>query len=334
MLRDMKNAKSSIYLETYQFDDDKVGRRFRKVIHDKVKEGVKVGILVDSWQSTTNKDFFKSMIKDGARVKFFREIKYVLRFISKNHERNHRKLLIIDKHISYVGSANITGMGLDWRELVVRFEGDISKKLFRSFVQTWKDHGKITKKRINRIIHKSFKIISDMPSQLFTPTQNQYLDLLNKAKSEILIITPYFVPSIKFRTAFVDAVERGVNVIIITPFEADVTVVNFVRSGFMGRLFEKGVNIYTYMPTMIHSKLLVVDKKFFLFGSSNLDYRSFMHLHEINLVGRDKEMIRQLREYFSDTMKDCKMFNHNKWKKRSSIQRIAEMIVYFGRRYL
>ena len=102
----------------------------------------------------------------------------------------------------------------------------------------------------------------------------------------------------------------------------------------MGKLVEKGVNIYTYMPTMIHTKLLIVDKKFFLFGSSNLDYRSFMHLHEINLVGRDKEMINQLRKYFSETLKDCKYFNHNKWKNRSSIRKIAEMIVYFARRYL
>ena len=339
MLKDIKNAKKSIYLETYQFDNDIVGKKFRKVLLKKVREGVKVRILIDVWQSTADKEFFKSLINAGAKVKFFREIKYVLRFISKNHERNHRKLLIIDKNISYIGSANITVMGLDWRELVVRFEGEISIKLFKTFVQTWNDHGKISKKRLNRIIHKSFKIINDMPSQIFTPTQNEYLNLIKHAKSEILIITPYFVPSFEIRSSFLEAIKRGVNIIIITPFEItpyelSSTLVNYVRSGFMGKLVERGVNIYTYMPTMIHTKLLIVDKKFFLFGSSNLDYRSFMHLHEINLVGRDKEMINQLRKYFSETLKDCKYFNHNKWKNRSSIRKIAEMIVYFARRYL
>ncbi len=357
MLKDIQNAKSSIYLETYQFDNDKVGRLFRKALLEKVKEGVRVRVLVDVWQSTADKEFFKDLIEAGAKVKFFREIKYVLRFISKNHERNHRKLLIIDKRISYVGSANITAMGMDWRELVVRFEGDITEKLFRTFVKTWNSHGKISKKRLNRIFHKSFKIINDAPSQIFTPTKNEYVNLINKAKNEILIITPYFVPNTEIRQAFIEAINRGVNIIIIIPEKPDVTLITYEKKGFLekfiennarvlekgvqiytygflGKLVEKGVNIYTYMPSMIHTKLLVIDKKFFLFGSSNLDYRSFMHLHEINVVGKDKLMIKQLREYFSDTLKDCKYFNHNRWKRRSVFKRILEMLLYYGRRYL
>src|SRR3989344_6348799 len=122
MLKDIVSAKSSICLETYIYDKDKIGNRFLSALIKKAKEGVKIKLFIDAWGSTVKKDYFEKLIRLGGEVKFFREFRYVIRIFSKNHERNHRKLLIVDNKISYIGSANITASCLNWRELVIRLE--------------------------------------------------------------------------------------------------------------------------------------------------------------------------------------------------------------------
>ena len=92
MLKDINNAKKFILLETYIYDNDETGLKFKEILIKKAKQGVKINLLVDGWGSTVDKDYFKELIKLGADVRLFREIKYFIRFFSKNHERNHRKV--------------------------------------------------------------------------------------------------------------------------------------------------------------------------------------------------------------------------------------------------
>lgn len=337
MLNDIKEAKHKIYLETYQFDNDYIGIKFRNELIKKASQGVKVAVLIDSWGSSSNKDFFKKLVKAGGRVRFFREFQYVIRLISKNHERNHRKLLLIDDKISYIGSRNITAQGIDWREIVVRFEGKITIHLKNSFIKTWKAHGNLSVKRFNKIVHKSFEIIQDIPSKINTTTEKKYYHLINQAKKEIFIVTPYFIPSGRIRKAFSNAVKRKVKISIIIPNQYEdpyALIANTLRNRYLGRLYNNGINIYTYMPNYIHTKLLIIDKKFFILGSSNLDYRSFIHQFEINIMGKDKKMIESLRKYFFETLDDSKLFNYYEWKKRSSIIKFLELIVYTMRKYV
>ncbi len=334
MLQDIRNSTSSIYLETHMFTRDKIGNAFRKELTKKAEQGVKVILLVDVWYSNVDKKYFRKLISKGAEVRFFREILYVARFLTKNHERDHRKLLIIDDNIVYVGSANITALCLEWRELVVRIEGEIALDFKKSFFVSWENFsGKINPKSLGKIVHKSFEILNEMPSAFYKPTERRYIRLINGAKKEILIETPYFIPSFEVMLALSKAIKRGVVVKLITPLESDVAAVDILRSLYLGRMHQKGLKIFYYKKSVLHAKLLIVDTKFFLFGSSNLDYRSFLHQHDLNVFGHDQKMVRALKRHFKETLRMSEKFDYGEWKSRSSLLKIAENFLNIFREY-
>lgn len=355
MLEDINQAKESIYLETYIYENDKIGEIFRKALIKKANEGVEVKILIDALGAGNTREFlhktfglkknlglgkgidkkyFSKLEKSGGEIRFFKEIRYVFRIFGQNHERNHRKLLIIDNTISYLGSINITESGKNWRELVLRLEGSVSEHFRDSFMNHWKLSGKITKIKIRLMLHKGFEILQDLPADKKKLTAEKYLKLINSAKKEILIETPYFVPPITIRHALAKAVRRKVSVKLLIPCKSDLEILDLIRNRYLGRLYKKGIEIHYYTPDALHSKLLIIDDKFFLLGSSNLDYRSFIHDYEINLLGRDKKIISELRSFFNSGLKNSKLFSYYEWKSRSSFTKLAEMFVSLIENYL
>ncbi len=334
MLEDIKNARSYIYLETFIYWDDVIGKAFKKALTQKAKEGVKIKLLLDSWSAKIPKDYFSELEGYGGAVRYFREIKYVLRTVSKNHERNHRKLLLIDGELSYIGSANISAEFYpNGRELVMRLNGDITRVFARTFLKNWSEVGNLTPKRIKRIIHRGFEIIQDIPSEIYKATENKYIKLIQSSRKEILIESPYFVPSRGIRKAFARAIRRGVKVKVLIPFKSDMYIADVVRNRYLGIAYRDGVDLY-YYPRKTHAKLLIIDSKFFLLGSTNLDYRSFLHQYEINLIGRDPKMIKALKDFFNQGLREASLFNYKEWKRRSSLKKFPELFLYLIRRYV
>src|SRR5210317_983277 len=134
MLEDIAVATKCVYIETYKYGSGNIGERFRDVLTKKAEEGVEVKVLIDSWGSSVSHSFFKELIKFGGEVRFFMKIRFFWDFFTKNHRRNHRKLLLIDDKITYLGSSNIAGHSLNWCESMLRME-DLSmnkhlKKIF------------------------------------------------------------------------------------------------------------------------------------------------------------------------------------------------------------
>jgi len=338
MIGDIENSKKSVYIETYIYGNDEVGKRFREALIKKAIHGIKVLILIDAWgakKGNLDKEFFSKLTEAGGEVRFFKNLSsYLYKLTGQNHEIDHRKLLLIDGDITYTGSANITHECLNWRELVIKLEGEITLDFTKSFLNQWNRCEKISKKIIKKIIYEGFEIILDVPEPGYTPIENKYVKLIKKSKKEILIETPYFVPPIKIRKELYKAVKRGVKVKIIMPQFSDHKVINIIKNRYLGTLYRHGIELYDYTSSMIHSKLLLVDDKFFLLGSSNLDYRSFIHQYEINLFGKDQKMIAELKKFFNHDLGKCKPFDYNFWKKRSSIKKIFEMLVSIVERYL
>ncbi len=333
MLEDINSAKKFIFLETYIFDDDVIGKKFRNLLIKKAKQGLKIKLLLDAWGGTAKKPFFERLIKAGAEVRFFREIRYFVRIFSKNHERNHRKLLLIDNKITYIGSMNITAGCLDWRELVLRMEDGITHEFAKSFFQSWEMFGKLNKRRIEKIIHDEFEIIQDIPMYYQRATENRLYRLFSKAKKKISIETPFFVPSNKLINTLGKAVKRGVEVILLIPYHSGVRTVDIVRNGYLGKMYKKGVFIHYYRKNL-HSKLLIIDNSFFMLGSSNIDYRSFNHNYEINFIGKDKRIIKELNCFFMKGILHSEIFNYKEWKKRSSFWKTMELFLELIKRYL
>lgn len=336
MLADIKEAKHYIYLEVYKFSKEEIGELFRDALAQKAVEGVEVKLLLDAWGTGSSKTFFKKIIDNGGEVRIFNTLRIGTRLITQSHRRNHRKLLIIDDTIAYIGSPNITNYCMRWRELTIKLEGRIAKSFKYVFNNDFAVYNKFyyKTKQLTEIIQiASYEIIRDVPSIARQRIMNKYLQLTREAEKSIYIETPYFLIGYRLRKALKDAANRGVEVIVALPLNSDVLLVDILRNLYLGKLFREGVKFKMYYPSNLHSKLILIDDKIFGIGSANFDYRSFRYLHEILLVGDNSEIINKLLEYKKNTLLNCYDFNYEQWEERPVLEKIvAYMLISF--RYL
>ncbi|MCF8369911.1 MAG: phosphatidylserine/phosphatidylglycerophosphate/cardiolipin synthase family protein [Bacteroidales bacterium] len=330
MLDDIARAKKYIYLETYRFNNDVIGIKFRDALTKKSSEGVEIKLLMDSWGTSLPSNFFKKMLENGAEVRYFRKLKYVWNFFTRNHKRNHRKLIVIDDEISYIGSANLTDYSLNWRESILRIQADLSVAFRKVFLKHFEIYNKYSFEQgmqIRKVVYGQFEILQDVPSLTRQRIRKRYIELIKTTTSKIVIVTPYFLPSFFLRKALADAAERGVDVQIIMPKNSDVGLIDVLRNRFLGPLSQHGVHLLFYMPHNLHAKMLLVDDEYFSIGSPNFDYRSFRFQHEIVLIGKEKQITEQVKEYIDETLENSEPFNYDEWKNRSSIQRFFEWLI-------
>ncbi|MDA3839737.1 MAG: phosphatidylserine/phosphatidylglycerophosphate/cardiolipin synthase family protein [Patescibacteria group bacterium] len=329
MLHDIRGAHKYVYLETYIFDDDKIGKKFREELERKALEGLDIKILLDDYGTALNKKYFKTLINNGADVRFFRKLKFSLRFIHRNNHRNHRKILVIDDKISYLGSSNISHRTINWWELNIRMKGRISPLFKKIFLLNFKIYNKlIFRKKIHTKIIKfeDIEIIRDVPSIRIRNFRRKKIELIQNARKSLIIETPYFIPEPLFIRKLRKAIKRGVNVTLLVPKKSDVKIVDIISKKYLGIIYKIGVNIKLYKPNVLHSKAILVDDESFLFGSTNIDPRSSILQFEINLAGKNKEMAHQLRDHFNHTIYYAENFNFNEWSKRPKIHKFFEYI--------
>jgi len=332
MLDDIEAAKDYIYLETYRIGNDSIGIRFKEALKRKAHEGLEVKVLVDFWGgSGINNHFADDLKSSGVELRFFEKIKFNTDIFTRSHRRNHRKLLLIDDEIAYIGSSNITEYNLNWRESVLRMTGSITlafKKVFKQDFRIYNTYVFANKNNYLRLIHhQGFEIVRDMPSITKQRIMRKYSYLIKKAEKSIVIVTPYFLPGFMLRKLLMAASTRGVDVKIIMPKRSDVGLVDILRNKYMGQLHESGIQLMLYLTHNLHAKLLLIDDKIFSIGSSNFDYRSFRYMYEIVMIGEDKDIAAQVGKFVSDTLKNAELFDYEQWKRRPIISRFFEWLL-------
>ena len=330
MLEDIRQAKHYICLQMYKFYDDGIGRQFRDALTEKARQGVEVKVLIDSWGAGVSHSFFSDLIGFGGQVRFFTKIKFFIDFFTKNHRRNHRKLIVIDDAISWIGSGNITAYSLKWRELMLRIKGDIAHSFRKVFNLDFKLYNKYFFEKnsyIRLIRHGDFEIVRDVPSITKKRINKKFIQLIKNADKEVIIETPYFLPGYFLRRAMMDASKRGVRVYVIIPRHSDVMLVDILRNKYLGLLHLGGVKFLYYQDGVLHAKGILVDDSIFAIGSPNFDYRSFRYMHEIILVGRQQEVAEQLRAHIEQSLKFCEPFSYEKWLNRPKFQLLMEWLL-------
>lgn len=325
MLDDIGQAERYIYLETYKFGNDEVGLLFLDALTKAAQRGVQIKLLVDSWGVSYNEEFFSELIALGGEVRFFRKILYTFDFFTKNHRRNHRKFLLIDDQISYLGSANITGYSLQWRESVIRLTGGITLLFKRSFLDSYKIYrtyifNKFSYKK-SKFLDK-FELVEDMPSIYRQRLKTKLERLFSKAKKEIILETPYFLPGYKMRKCLADAAKRGVSVKVILPRHSDVRSIDLLSSKYYGFYHSNNIRLIFYSLNNLHAKLLMIDGETFGIGSPNFDYRSFRYQHEVMLFGTHKGIVDEVKRHVEETMMNCLPFDHLSWMRRPRIEKV------------
>ncbi len=329
MLDDIRNATKYIYLETYKYGNDPIGMKFRDELTKKAKQGVDVKVMIDSWGAYVNRNFFAEMIKHGGKLRFFKKINISINFFTKSHRRNHRKLLIIDDNIFYIGSVNISNYSIVWREGVLRMENQMAMIFKKLFLDNFAIYNKYFYDKIiySKVIkYKEYEIIRDVPTTVLQPTKKKYIELIRGAKEEIIIETPYFLPGSYVRKALIEAAKRGVKIKVLTPKHSDVGIVDTLRSRYLGEMHRNGIEFIFYLPYNLHAKIFLVDKKYFVLGTSNFDYRSFRFQHEINLFGNNRNIVNQIVDHLNGTISDSVPFDYQHWLKRPFIEKFFEWI--------
>ncbi len=330
MLDDIENAQHSIYLETYRFNNDAIGSRFREALYQQAKKGREIKILVDSWGTPGSAAYFSNITANGGELRFFKKIKITFDFFTRNHRRNHRKLLIIDDRIVYIGSANLTAYSFNWKELVLRMDHEIATVFKKVFLENYKRYNKYIYRNIpysKPLKFKGFEVLRDAPSIIHQRIKKRYETLIKHARRKVVIETPYFLPGFLLRKILMDAAQRGVEVNVIIPHHSDVRMVDILRNKYLGGLHRAHVNILFYEGVNLHAKLLVIDGKLFSLGSANFDYRSFRYMHEITLMGKEKVILQKIEQHINDILKDCVEFDYEKWLRRPMIERVFEWIL-------
>ncbi len=331
MIEDIEKSKKYVYIETFRVGKDEIGERFRRVLTKKAKEGIEVKLLIDYWGAgPIDHDYFSKLIKYNGEVRFFEKIIYNSDIFTRSHRRNHRKLLLIDDEITYIGSSNLTDYNMNWRESMLRMKSDITITFVKLFNQDFKSYNKYSFNKPYKtqpVKHDSFEIIRDAPSITRKQINNKFIQLIKNAKSRITIETPYFLPGYFLRKALMDASQRGVNVNIILPRHSDVTLIDILRNKYFGIMFKSGVNFLFYELNNLHAKMMLIDRNIFAIGSSNFDYRSFRYMYEIMLIGNNKDILNQVVTHMKLTISDSIKFNYNHWKKRPLINKFFEWIL-------
>jgi cardiolipin synthase len=329
MIEDIENARKYIYIETFRVGKDEIGEQFKRVLTKKAKSGVEVRLLIDYWGAgPINHDYFAELISYGGEVRFFEKIKFNSDIFTRSHKRNHRKLLLIDDDVAWIGSSNLTGYNMNWRESMLRMKSQGLTFVFtKLFMQDYRLYNKyVFNKAYNTRLVKydGFDILRDAPSIAIKRINQRFINMIKAARKKVIIETPYFLPGYFLRKSMIDAAKRGVDIRVILPRQSDVNLVDVLRNKYLGPLNADGIQFLFYTPNNLHAKLMLVDDQYFAIGSSNFDYRSFRYMYEIMLVGDEPSIVSQVKKHTEQTLSECIPFDRYKWQNRALFQKMAE----------
>lgn len=339
--KDLLKAKKYIYFQYYIIKDDIVFRSIIPILKQKAKEGVKVCIIYDGMGCRLIKNkVWKDLEKSGIEtVSFFPPI--LGQFNVRANYRNHRKIVVIDGHVGYIGGFNVGKeyISLDkrfgyWRDTHLKIVGEAVSSIEMRFVMDWNyATNKISRRlkfKFNKLYPSSknkvgIQIISSGPDLTEPIIRDNIIKMISLAKKSVKIQTPYFILDEAMMTALKIALHSGVDVQIMIPNKADHPVVNSASRYFAGQLIELGAKCYEYTKGFIHAKSVVIDDTICTVGTANMDIRSFKLNFEVNAVIFDKEVSKKLGDAFNNDTNDSILVTLQDYRKRGIFRRGKEM---------
>lgn len=337
----LKNAKETIHLEYYIIRNDNIGNQIKDILIQKAKEGIKIRLIYDDFGSKAIRGAYADELRAaGVEVYPFRKI-ILVAFANRLNYRNHRKIIVVDGKIGFVGGINI---GDDYinlptskvyhRDMHMRVEGPIVYSLQYIFLGDWQFCAKEKLTIDNRLFPnhmrqddgKIAQISASGPDSKYPMIMYTILRAIMLAKEEILITTPYFVPSEAVIEAIKNAALSGVKVKLLVPYETNSLVTQLASSSYYSAFMAAGVEIYRYKKGFIHAKTSVFDGQFSIIGTANMDNRSFNLNFEVNGIIYDEELGQQMRAEFAKDLTHSVRLDPIEWEKRGSVKRFIEKL--------
>ena len=357
MLAAIATARDHIHLETYILDDDEVGKQFADALIARQQQGVQVHLIHDSVGTLgTPDEFFKRMTDTGIKVLEFNPINPAqARKDWELNERDHRKLLIVDGRIAFLGGINISGVyssgslasgvsggsggkpdkkagdGTPWRDTHIQLEGPVVAEFQKLFMETWvAQKGEPmaarnyypTPERVGRDVVRA---IGSSPRDNYSAIYATLLSAIGSAETSVYLTNAYFAPDPQLLDALEDAARRGVDVKLILPSKTDSWLIFHAGRNYYQRLLKAGVKIYERQGVILHTKTGSIDGVWSTVGSTNLDWRSFLHNYEINAVVLGAEFGAQLQLMFDADLAGSRQVTLQEWKRRGLDLRVKEL---------
>lgn len=342
-------AKDHINMETYILDDDEVGRRFADALIEKQSHGVQVNLIYDSVGTLhTPHEFFKRLSDSGVSLLEYNPVNPLkLKKGWDVNQRNHRKLLIVDGEVAFLGGINISSVyssgslskkssnarhvSLPWRDTHFEVEGPVVAELQKLFIDTWeKQKGAPLAPRdyFPKLEVKGREVvraIGSSPDKGYSLIHATLISAIGSAESTVHLTNAYFVPDPQLVKALKDAAHRGVDVKIILPSHTDSGLVFHAGRSYYDNLLRHGVKIYERRAALLHAKTAVIDGVWSTIGSTNLDWRSFLHNDEINAVILGPDFGAQMEAMFEQDLAESDLITLEQWRRRSLSERLKEM---------
>ncbi len=341
LLRDMEAATDYIHVQYFIIEDDEVGRQMIDLLMRKAREGVQVRVLYDYVGSFYFKPkLLRQMRAAGVEIHPFLELT-LMQFAFRVNWRNHRKIVVIDGKVGYVGGMNIANRYVigdkkwaPWRDTHLRINGEAVAALQYSFAIDWNF---TTRKLLTNTTmrYDSRPVDNECRVQMMTsgPTNRWkniafvFLKAISLAKRQVYIQTPYFLPSDSLLKALQSAALSGVDVRLMIPRKPDSMMLRLATGSYIKECLLSGIKIYFYEPTVMHAKVVIIDDEFATTGSTNFDFRSFEHNFEFNALVYSKEFNRKMKDVFDADMQQCTRLSMGKWKQRPLMQKALESVV-------
>ena len=343
MFEAIRQARSSIHLEYFNFRNDSVAKLLFTILEAKAEQGVEVRALFDGFGNTSNnrplkKSHLAAIRSHGIQIYEFNPVKFP--WIDDIFNRDHRKIVVIDGQLAYTGGMNVADYYIngteqvgEWHDMHCRIEGEEVNTLQKIFLRMWK---KVTGEEIHGAKYyrygseggyfkglkpdttatrgrKMVGIINREPHTSNEIIREFYYNAINYARDSIKIINPYFTPSPRLKRALRKAAERGVKVELMLSVKSDIPLTPDCGFYNAHRLMKRGVKVWMFKPGFHHTKIIMVDGKFCTVGSANLNSRSLRWDYEENAVIVDKHTTKELSDLFERQKKDCFLLTPESW---------------------
>ncbi len=358
MFEAITRARDHINLESYIIEDDAVGREFSELLLAQQQRGVQVNLIYDSVGGfNTPRPFFDRLRQAGVAVLEFNPVNPLAargQWLINN--RDHRKLLIVDGRIAFIGGINISSVyssgsiirrasktrvsSSSWRDTDLQIEGPVVAEFQKLFIQTWdKQHGQpLTAKNyfpaLDRAGNDIIRTIGSTPDDPYSLIYLTLMSAIGNAEKQVYLTIAYFVPDPQLLTALVDAAARGVDVKLILPSYSDSGMVFHAGRAYYEHLLAGGVQIFERRGQLLHAKTAMIDGVWSTIGSTNLDWRSFMDNDEINAVILGRSFAAQMATMFASDLAQSQAILLPAWQQRAVQFKLKEWLAQLWKRWL
>jgi cardiolipin synthase A/B len=349
MLTAIESARDHINMETYILDDDEVGQRFAQALIAKQKSGVQVNLIRDGVGTLgTPPEFFAALQASGIAVLEFNPVNPLnARKGWELNQRDHRKLLIVDGRVVFLGGINISSVysggsfkrgsksanktGPAWRDTDLRISGPVVAEFQKLFMATWQAQlGPALREKnyfpaLQREGPQVVRAVGSAPDEPVSLVYAELLSAIANAQSNVRITNAYFAPDPQLLTVLESAAQRGVAVDLILPSQTDSWLIFHAGRGYYERLLRAGVKIHERLDVILHSKTALIDGVWATVGSTNLDWRSFLHNQEVNAVVIGADFGSQVQKMFDRDLAASKTITLPDWQQRPLTVRAKEL---------